>query len=129
MAITAHLPTSFGETRDLYVRLNNLETANHGLPSTALFRGFLSREAFLAGKGYVWEQEVRFTVDPSRPLWEQAYAAIKQLPLEELPLKPTSSDPETPINPAALAAWEKAAAEVEERNALVHTLAGAQDLL
>lgn len=76
MAITATVTTQFGEDRVVYIRLNNLEANNHGMPAQALFRGFLSAEAFAAGSHYVSEHSVEFTPDVSLPLWPQAYAAL-----------------------------------------------------
>lgn len=80
MAIKATTETSFGEDRGLYIRLNSMETSNHGLTSHALFRGFLSKEAFQGGKSFVWERSVEFMADVSQPLWAQAYAALKAQP-------------------------------------------------
>ena len=76
MAIKASVPTQFGEDREVYIRLNNVEASNHGATSLALFRGFLSKEAFKAGSHYVWEKWVEFTPDVSQPIWPQAYAAL-----------------------------------------------------
>lgn len=76
MAITAKVQTMFGEERDVYIRLNSIEASNHGWASHALFRGFLSKEAFQAGSHYVWEKEIEFKPDVSKPIWEQAYAAL-----------------------------------------------------
>jgi hypothetical protein len=76
MAVKVTSETSFGETRELYVRLNNVETSNHGVKTFALFRGFLSKEAFENGKSYVWERSVEFDADVSKPLWKQAYDAL-----------------------------------------------------
>lgn len=78
MALKATIETNFGETREIYVRINNVEVSNHGAPANALFRGFLSREAFLAGKSFVFEKELQFTPNLSAPLWEQAYVAAKK---------------------------------------------------
>lgn len=137
MAITAILTTSYGESRELYVRLNNLEASNHGLQATALFRGFISKDAFDAGKGYVWEREVSFAPDVAGNLWPQAYAALKGLPLQELPEEPQSpatpsydaSDDEKAAYETAKAdydsqhdAWESEAAKVEADNAEVTAL-------
>ena len=80
MAVTASLTTSYGETRDLYVRVNSLSTSNHGVSSSALFRGYMGQEQFQAGGGYVWEFEMDFMVDVSGQIWEQAYEALKGLP-------------------------------------------------
>lgn len=79
MAIHVSAVTAFGETRTLYIRLNNMEASNHGQPAVALFRGYLTKEAFESGKHYVWERTIRFMTDVSLPLWEQAYDALKML--------------------------------------------------
>lgn len=76
MAITANVTTAFGEQRTLYIRLNSLEASNHGVPATALFRGFLSEKAFKEGAHYVWEKSVEFKANVGKPLWSQAYAAL-----------------------------------------------------
>lgn len=76
MAIAATVRTQFGEDREVYIRLNNVEVSNHGIPAQALFRGFLSREAFESGAHYVWEGSVEFAPDVSEALWPQAYAAL-----------------------------------------------------
>lgn len=77
MAIKIKEETMFGEERELYVRLNNVEASNHGERATALFRGFLSEQAFRDGKHYVFEKTVEFVADVSTSLWEQAYVALK----------------------------------------------------
>ena len=78
MAITATVMTDFGEQRDLYIRLNNVEGVNnHGYAGESRFRGYLSHEAFLAGKQFVWERLVTFTPDVSEPIWTQGYTALK----------------------------------------------------
>lgn len=79
MAVKAKVMTMFGEERDVYIRLNNIEANNHGQPAHALFRGFLSKEAFEAKAHYVWEREIAFKANVGLPLWEQAYAALKGL--------------------------------------------------
>lgn len=76
MAIKATVTTLFGEEREVYIRLNNVEASNHGWASNALFRGFLSKEAFQAGAHYVWQKEIQFAPDVSQPIWQQAYAAL-----------------------------------------------------
>ena len=76
MAISATIRTVYGEDRQCYIRLNNVEATNHGTPTLALFRGFLSKEAFEDGSHYVWEKSVEFTADVSQPIWPQAYAAL-----------------------------------------------------
>lgn len=77
MAIQATVTTSFGEDRSLYIRLNNLESSNHGVVSQAKFRGFLSQEAFENKSHYMWERDIEFVADVSQPLWPQAYEALK----------------------------------------------------
>lgn len=77
MAIQATVETNFGEYRELYIRLNNLESSNHGQPSYAKFRGFISKEKFDSGANYLWEQDVEFAADVTKPLWGQAYQALK----------------------------------------------------
>lgn len=78
MAVIAHLETEFGESRDLYVRLNNFEQlANHGVPAVARFRGYLSEEAFRGGRGFVWEMLVPFDADAPAEPWQLAYAALR----------------------------------------------------
>lgn len=80
MAIKANAETMFGENRDLYIRLNNAEVCNHGVPSVALFRGFASEEAYRGGKPFMWERTVEFTADVNESVWSQAYSALKALP-------------------------------------------------
>ncbi|AUR93115.1 hypothetical protein NVP1183O_17 [Vibrio phage 1.183.O._10N.286.48.B7] len=77
MAILATVETQFGEDKELYIRLNNVEASNHGMKATALFRGFISKEAFEDGKNFMYEKEVQFNADVSSNLWEQAYSHIK----------------------------------------------------
>lgn len=77
MAIKTIVKTQYGEDREMYIRLNNVESSNHGAVTYALFRGFLSRSAFEEGAHYMWEQSVEFVADVSQPLWEQGYAALK----------------------------------------------------
>jgi hypothetical protein len=91
MAVKATLPTSFGEDRDLYIRLNNLEDAqNHGRPPPARYRGYLSEAAYRSGASFVWEDVIGFDADVSQPLWDQAYSALKNI--SDLPA-PTPPDP------------------------------------
>lgn len=76
MAITAKIRTVYGEERECYIRLNNVEANNHYMPATALFRAFLSKEAFESHSHYVAEFDVKFQADVSEPLWSQAYEAL-----------------------------------------------------
>lgn len=80
MAITAEVSTIHGEQRRLYIRLNNIETSNHGVQSVAKFRGFISRDDFLDGAHYMWEVDIFFSADVSLPLWSQAYDHLKTIP-------------------------------------------------
>lgn len=80
MALQATLETSYGETRPLYIRINNVEASNHGLPAVALARGYLDQAAFAAGRACVWERTIEFPADVSQPLWPQGYAALKAMP-------------------------------------------------
>jgi len=79
MAIKATIKTKFGEERELYVRLNNVEVSNHGVKSRALFRGFLSKEAFDGGASYIHEELIEFNADVAVPLWGQAYDKLKEV--------------------------------------------------
>jgi hypothetical protein len=78
MAINAKLETNYGEERDLYIRLNNLETVSKHAGAVARFRGFVSEKAFKAGKNYVWEKLVEFPCDIGGNLAEQAYFVLKK---------------------------------------------------
>lgn len=80
MALKVTLPTSIGESRELYVRVNSVTATNHGAPAVATLRGYISQQAFEEHKAYVYETEVEFEVDVEIPLWTQAYEAAKQLP-------------------------------------------------
>lgn len=77
MAIVTKVETSFGEERELYVRLNNVSASNHGVEGLALFRGFLNKEAYQNNKHFLYEEAINFKVDVSLPIWEQAYSEIK----------------------------------------------------
>lgn len=77
MAIQTLVATEYGENRSLYIRVNNIEASNHGVPSNVKFRGFLNRGAFEAGARSVWELDMEFFADVALPLWPQAYKALK----------------------------------------------------
>ena len=77
MAVQATVTTEYGEDRSIYIRINNIETSNHGVPSNVKFRGFLSRETFELGGRSVWEKDMEFDADISIPLWPQAYEELK----------------------------------------------------
>ena len=78
MAIQATVNTEYGEARNLYIRLNNIEASNHGVPCNVKFRGFVSQEAFNEGSRYLWEMDIEFMADVTLPLWAQAYDALKR---------------------------------------------------
>ena len=78
MALQATVTDAYGEERNLYIRLNNIESSNHGVASSAKFRGFLNQDAFNDKRHYLWEQDIEFIADVSQPLWPQAYEAVKQ---------------------------------------------------
>lgn len=80
MAVQVELQTNFGEIRPLYIRINNVEASNHGVDANALARGYISKEAFEARKGYVFECEFTFTADVSKSLWPQAYEELLKRP-------------------------------------------------
>lgn len=80
MAIQKTIRTQFGEDRECYIRINNIEVSNHGQPAKVLFRGFLCREAYQEGAHYVAEFDKELLLDVAEPLWPQAYAALKAEP-------------------------------------------------
>ena len=96
MAIKATVETSYGEERELYIRLNNIEASNHGVESRALFRGFLSEDAYNSGKQFLWEHTVEFTPDVGKPLWDQAYRALKAV-LLQVPPPDVERNPDEPV--------------------------------
>ncbi|HDR9033737.1 TPA: hypothetical protein QDB07_001194 [Burkholderia vietnamiensis] len=78
MGILATVVTDFGESRQLYFRINNVDASNHGVASVARVRGYISRLAFEAGGAYMKEYEaIEFTPNVTDPLWTQGYAALK----------------------------------------------------
>jgi hypothetical protein len=78
MALLAEVETIHGEKRKLYIRLNNVEASNHGVPCRALFRGFLSEQAFKEGKHFLWEEYIEFKGDATGKHWDQAYTALSE---------------------------------------------------
>lgn len=76
MAILLKVETNYGEERELYIRVNNVEASNHGMKATALIRGFASKDAFENNKHYMYEESISFDADVSSNLWEQAYNAF-----------------------------------------------------
>lgn len=80
MAVSASLPTTYGETREVYVRINSASISNHGTMSAFLFRGYVSKEAFRSGSSFIWELEAELLANVSENPWGQAYAHLKKLP-------------------------------------------------
>lgn len=80
MGLTVNIETNYGVSQAAYVRLNNMEVSNNGCKAVALFRGYLSKDAYEEGKGYLWEQTIEFDADVTLPLWPQAYAALESFP-------------------------------------------------
>lgn len=78
MAILASVETMFGEERQLYIRVNNIEVSNHGVNARALFRGYASKDSFDEAKHYMFEQSLEFKADVGGNLWEQAYLAFSE---------------------------------------------------
>ena len=62
---------------ELYVRLNSAEVSNHGVMGNFLFRGYTSKDAFIGGGRFLWEQSLDVSIDVSAPIWKQAYDAIR----------------------------------------------------
>ena len=79
MAVLINLTTKYGETREMYVRINNVEASNHGVETHVLFRSYISRDAFKAGANYVDDHPLSFMADVTKPLWEQAFDKLKEL--------------------------------------------------
>lgn len=76
MALSQKIKTAFGDERLTYIRLNNVEVSNHGIPCVATFRAFVDQAAFKDGARFVEEYTVEFDADVSKALWPQAYAAL-----------------------------------------------------
>ena len=77
MALKKRVIDELGRDVELYVRLNSAEVSNHGVAGHFLFRGYASKEAFLGGDRYLWEQSLEAKVDVGANIWEQAYNAIR----------------------------------------------------
>lgn len=76
MAILATVKTVYGEDRELYIRVNNVDVSNHGVMARALLRGFISEQSFNDGSHYMYEETIEFNADVSGNIWEQAYNAF-----------------------------------------------------
>lgn len=79
MAIVTDVILNTGETKNLYLRVNNVDASNHGVESKFLVRGFLSEQSFRDGYHYLHEEVINFTPDVSVSLWDQAYSRLKEL--------------------------------------------------
>lgn len=78
MGITTKIWTEAGEERECYIRMNSIEANNHGVESTALFRAYISEDAYKKGGKFVGAWEVSFVLkDVSGNIWEQSYEAFK----------------------------------------------------
>jgi hypothetical protein len=90
MAILATVDTSFGESRELYIRLNSFDQlpnrqpdGTFSVPAVARFRGFVSQAAFQGGGGFMFEHLVEFTPPFAGDVRAEAYAALKAEPAFE----------------------------------------------
>lgn len=77
MAIIAKVETDSGESRELYIALIGFEGLTKHGESSAVFRGFLSKEAFDAGKSFVWEKLISFKTDMAEKPGPIAFEALK----------------------------------------------------
>lgn len=77
MALLKRVIDDLGRDVELYIRLNSAEVSNHGVVGHFLFRGYASKEAFLSGGRYMWENCIETHIDVSASVWGQAYAAIR----------------------------------------------------
>lgn len=77
MALQKRVIDYLGRDVELYVRINSAEVSNHGVPGSFLFRGYESKDSFLSGGRYLWEESVDVEVDISSAIWPQAYDAIR----------------------------------------------------
>jgi N-acetyl-beta-hexosaminidase len=95
MALQANLETAAGESRDLYIRINDFEGLNnHGSFCSVRLRGFISQAAYAAGKAFVWERQIEVTPDITQNVWTQGYAAAKARLLDtENPLDASLTGP------------------------------------
>lgn len=81
MAVQVSMPMPWGETRSIYVRLNDFEQlANHDVPAIARFRGYVSKQAFEEGAAFVLERLVSFPANAPDNPWSLAYEALMALP-------------------------------------------------
>ncbi|MEZ9643123.1 hypothetical protein AB4289_15395 [Vibrio cyclitrophicus] len=78
MGITATVPTMLGHKKNIYIRINNIASNNHGELTTALFRGYESKASFEAGAHYIYEESFKYMADVGRDLWNQSYEAYKE---------------------------------------------------
>lgn len=80
MAILARVETHHGEERELYIRLDHFERLNnHGAPALAVFRGYISKEAFDARAAFVWELGIELEANAPEKPWELAYSELQKM--------------------------------------------------
>lgn len=84
MAIKAVVTTSYGEERELYLRLNSIVISNHGVKSTGLVRGYISEEAYRTGMQYIYEIEVDIDIAVNSNAWEQVYAELNKIYIDAI---------------------------------------------
>ena len=77
MALQKRVIDDLGRDIELYVRLNSAEVSNHGIAGHFLFRGYASKDAFIGGGRFLWEESLEVPIDASLPIWPQAYDAIR----------------------------------------------------
>lgn len=77
MALQKRVIDDLGRDVELYVRLNSAEISNHGIAGHFLFRGYASKDAFIGGGRFLWEQSLESFINVSEPIWSQAYDAIR----------------------------------------------------
>lgn len=77
MALQKRVIDDLGRDVELYVRINSAEVSNHGVMGYFLFRGYASKDAFIGGGKFLWEQSLEVSIDVSAPIWSQAYDAIR----------------------------------------------------
>lgn len=85
MAIRGSVITKFGEERECYIRINNVENAaNHNVKWKPRLRGYLIDFTVEESPAYVWDSieegiEISCNIDVSlqKSVWTQMYEQIK----------------------------------------------------
>lgn len=97
MGLRARVLTIFNEERDVYIRINSIFLNNHGAPSTATFRGYLTDNPVAENAPMVWELTVSIMdLDVTQNVWAQAYDALKSHPYFEDKVEDTDVPPRRP---------------------------------